>query len=152
MPRIRAAPLLLAAALLCLAARPAPAQDEGLQPLMGENYQAVLRMMMNLVQGNFEPIAADAERLRAHARALARQAAERPADGRDDFRGYALALGSQAENLQVVARHLLEQREDPAYRGGFQPEYLQETAAEHFGDLVTTCVGCHTRFRPPQPP
>ncbi len=120
-----------------------------LKAMMGDNFQKVQVILMDLVTSNYAGIPVEIENIREHAIHLSRHG---PHDkvGKTNprlFKNYAYTLERQASSMATVLAELIRHDQTPSTPGQLNIDYLRVVAARHFGDMVTTCVLCHNQFR-----
>jgi hypothetical protein len=118
--------------------------------LMKANAELMGRILSDLVAARYNRVPADAEILMQHAVQLAeappadlQNAAERAA-----FLAYATNLKLAAWQLTTATTELLRRERRQGSASDLNVDYLRSAAAEHFGNVVTTCAQCHSRFKP----
>ena len=122
-----------------------------LELLMGGNFQIIARILSDLVEGRYESIPPQADLMIRHASELA---ASPPANlqgaaERAVFVSYAMNLKLAATQLGAVSRRLAKRTPQRADNGDFSLEYLQSSAAQQFGNVVSACTICHSQLRRP---
>jgi hypothetical protein len=145
--RIVAFSAVLGIVLLALTARPALAADKDIKGLMGDNFGRVQKILIELVTGNYKAVPHDVEVIRTHAIDMSKKLPDIAKTNRELFLSMAYNLQVHATNLSEIARTLVKRdRETPAGQL-LKIDYLRNSAAAHFGNMVTSCVACHNQFR-----
>lgn len=138
---------LLAAPGLWAQERQGEAPD--LETMMGENFEIVQSVLLDLSGRRYGTVVEHARTLQQHAGQLSRTMAGQTGGESSLYRSYVYNLQVYAENLEVIARSLEINETTPLSPAlGEEISYLHDVAATHFGDIVSTCVACHGRFRP----
>ncbi len=120
-----------------------------LKAMMGDNFQKVQVILMDLMTSNYAAIPGEIAYIREHAIHLSRHGLHGKA-GKDNprlFTNYAYSLERQAGNLATVLVELIRHDETQSTPGVLNIDYLRVVAARHFGEMITTCVLCHNQFR-----
>jgi hypothetical protein len=144
--RIAAAAFGLFVAGLAGAASVAGAKEQTMKELMGQNFSVLQAILTSLITSNYSSVPAQVAVIRDHATALTKTVPANAEADRDRFLSYAYELRRQAEQLDEISRALIKQ--DKGKQEMLVIDPLREGAAVHYGIMVTTCVGCHNRFRP----
>ncbi len=146
----RAAVLVLGCMLVAGAGRAANEPSrEAIKKLMGDNFQNVARILVELISARYENLPKEAETIAQHANRLmeAPPASLKTKQERDLFLSYATNLKISAEHLMVVTTELARRDQKTVSAGDMNVDYLRAVAAEHFGTVITNCVLCHNQFR-----
>jgi cytochrome c556 len=142
--RIAAAVLGLAVAGAGGVAALAEAKEQTLKQLMGENFAGLQQILISLINSDYSGVPAPVKIIHDHASALARMVPANAQADRDRFLSYAYELRTHAEDLDSIAKALMEHDKGKAV---LATDSLREAAAAHYGGMVTMCVACHNRFR-----
>lgn len=139
---------LLPVVILFLAS-PALGADKDLKSLMGENFQNLHIILNDLITSQYQTLIKDAGIIENHADKLA---ATTPSSAvteqqRELFAAYANLLKMRTRHLIDVAQALQERDQTKQTPGVMNVDYLRVVIAEHFGQMITTCVLCHNQFR-----
>lgn len=134
-------------ALIALNGRPALAADEPIKNLMADNFGRVQKILIELVTGHYVDVPKDVDAITRHAADLAKKIPAAAKDNKELFLSMAYSLQVHASNLSTIAAALVER--DKETKGGemLKVDYLRNSAAAHFGQMVTACVACHNQFR-----
>jgi hypothetical protein len=135
-------PLLLAASVAW--AQPSGEDAKALRSQMKQNLDVITQMLIEISVRDYTQALPRVEKLRVHAEALKGKLGGRPTL----FQSYAYALGQRAENLISTLQALEANQRLPPEARRSDLEFLHDIAAADFGEVVTTCVACHGRYRP----
>lgn len=127
----------------------AVAQDDAFREAMGRNLGALQRILIGLVNMNYQGIVPDVELIRAHASQLTQESPDRAKADLDQMRAYAYNLEGNAKNLKSTIELLIQHNKERTVRGELAPDHLRDVAAAYYGGTVSMCVACHNRFRVP---
>lgn len=118
--------------------------------LMGSNFQLVQKILIDLIRSEYKTIPHDVAIIQDHAEKLTK--INHPARAKDQkvYLSMAYNLVVHARNLKTIAETLLQHEPTVEAKTGIRIDYLRDTAAAHFGQMITTCVACHNLFRPPK--
>lgn len=141
--RIAAAALGLVAGLGGAAAL-GGAKEQTLKQLMGENFAGLQQILISLINSNYSGVPAQVKVIHDHASALSQMVPASAQADRDRFLSYAYELRTHAEDLDSIAKVLMEHDKG---KEQLATDSLREAAAAHYGGMVTMCVACHNRFR-----
>lgn len=137
----------LALVAVCLAGASHEAAKPGIKQLMGENFAGLQTILVSLITANYASVPAQTDLIRDHAAQLTRMIPESAQSDPETFLKYALALKIHAESLQSISEILMQHDREKLPGGRLATDHLREALAAHYGGMVTTCVGCHNRFR-----
>ncbi len=120
-----------------------------MKAMMGETFQKVQVILMDLVTSNYAGIPGEIENIREHAIHLSRHGPHGKAGKANPrmFANYAYTLERQAGNMATVLAELIRHDQTQSTPGQLNIDYLRVVAARHFGEMITTCVLCHNQFR-----
>ena len=122
---------------------------EEIRKMMGENFQNVQLILSELITANYQSLPQQIGLIRDHAIDISKKI---PPDvtsemGRKLFTTYAFTLENKSNNMITVLNELIKHDQATANAGQLNIDYLRVVAAQHFGEIVTTCVLCHNQFR-----
>lgn len=120
-----------------------------IKQLMGENFQNVQKILVNLVTSNYASVPHDVGIIRDHVDALAKTPPP-SISAREElvmFNVYANSVKNAASNLVDVAQEVIRRDSEQKSTGELRVDYLRVSAAQYFGIMVTGCVQCHNQFR-----
>jgi cytochrome c556 len=140
------------AASVALGSQAARAEDikkQDIKKLMGENFQNVQRILVNLVTANYGTVPHDVGMIRDHVDALSKwpPATIKSREEVMMFGVYASAVRNAANSLVEVTQEIVRRDPEPQTGGELRVDYLRVSAAQYFGIMVTGCVQCHNQFR-----
>lgn len=120
-----------------------------IRDLMGENFQNLHVILGELITAQYGDVPNKVGVIRHHAEWLGQNIPDdiRSEADRDLFKTYANTLRIRAENMITVAEELNRRDQRATQEGELRIDYLRATVAEHFGQIITTCVLCHNQFR-----
>jgi len=141
--------LLVTGGVVALVATSVSGQDASFRRLMGENMNHLQKIMVSMVNSQYEGVPADVRVIAQHAQDLTQRIPShvRGPEARNRFLAYANNLGSVSNNLVVVVEELLRHDQTQQNPGQMNIDYLRVAAASHLGEMITTCVACHNQFR-----
>lgn len=136
---------LIALVSLCFAL-PAAAQTRTSQEFrqtMGQNFSLVSTVLGKLIASNYDGLPEDVGVIREHAQYLLDNVPSmvKGKESHELFVTYAQTLKVRTTNMITVAKELEKQGASD------KVNYLRPVLAEHFGQVITTCVLCHNQFR-----
>lgn len=120
-----------------------------MKAMMGDNFQKVQVILLDLITSNYAGIPGEIENIREHAIHLSSHGPHGKAGKANPrlFTNYAYTLERQAANMATVLAELIRHDQTPSTPGVLNIDYLRVVAARHFGEMITTCVLCHNQFR-----
>ena len=123
--------------------------DLPMKSMMGDNFQKVQVILMDLVTSNYIGLSGEIESIREHAIELSKKGLKSKIGKSNPrlFTNYAYTLERQAGNMATVLTELIRHDQIQSTPGELNIDYLRVVAARHFGEMVTTCVLCHNQFR-----
>ena len=122
-------------------------KDRDIKQLMGNNFGYVQTILVNLIRSDYRNLPHDVGIIAQHAEQLSTDV---PASvgGKDDlFLAMAYNLRTHANHLMLIVNKLGEHDKGALPGGDLNIDYLRNSAAAHFGQMVTACVACHNQFR-----
>ncbi len=122
-------------------------RDVDIKGLMGENFGQIQKILINLITGNYQNVPHDVDLIKEHAIQLSKNVPASAEPNRELFLAIAFNLRVHAGNLSTIARTLMERDSETANGQLLKIDYLRNSAAAHFGRMVTSCVACHNQFR-----
>ena len=141
--------LALVPAVLVLLASPALGADKDIKALMGGNFQNLHVILNNLILSDYSTLVHDAGVIEQHANLLMKSTPTTvlTEQQRELFTAYANMLRVHTRHLVEVGNALVERDQAKKTPGQMNVDYLRVVVAEHFGQMITTCVLCHNQFR-----
>ncbi len=133
--------------MLAFGGGPATATDQTLKELMGDNFARVQKILVDLVTGNYTTVPHDVDLIRRHASDLSKTVPEAAKANRELFLSMAYSLQVHAANLSTITTTLAGRDKKGSEGEVLKVDYLRNSAAAHFGQMVTACVACHNQFR-----
>ena len=125
------------------------ADNTAIKNLMGENFVRMQNLLYYLITSHYKDVANEAGKIENHAVTLLK--GEFGANvfkvPTQQFTLFAGRLKSASKNLAVVAAELAQHDQATGINGRLSMDYLRSVAAEHYGEMVTSCVLCHNQFR-----
>lgn len=151
MRRIGIASALLLVAIMVIA-QPAWAQTKSgtnLKSIMGENFQNIQLILQNLITSNYNNVPKEIKIIHKHAVDLGKTQPDfiKSDFSKRMFTNYAYRMESQAGNMLTVLEELIKRDQAKTKSGALNIDYLRVVAAQHFGEIITSCVLCHNQFR-----
>ena len=139
----------LLGALLVFLISSGNAAGKDIKAMMGENFNNLNKILVDLITGHYESIPAELKVIENHADLLLDNipASIKSVKEKTLFNTYATSLKRYAGHTIVVAEELLRRDKNSAAKGELNVDYLRAVVAEHYGQVVTTCVLCHNQFR-----
>ncbi len=137
--------ILLGAVLAGFQGNPVGAADVDFKKLMGSNFGHIQKILVNLVRSNYATVPHDVAVIEEHAAELPKMIPKNALGRRELFLSLAYNLRIHAKHLRIVVETL--RKNNPDAGGLLGIDYLRNTAAAHFGNIVMTCVACHNQFR-----
>jgi hypothetical protein len=125
------------------------ASGRSMRQLMGANFQAVARILSDLVDARYDAIPQQATIMMQHADQLiaAPPTSLRTSADRAVFLAYANNLRQAASGLLAVSENLAKRDPLRILPGDLGLDYWRTAAARDLGDIVTSCAVCHGLFR-----
>ncbi|MDH5750987.1 MAG: hypothetical protein OEZ59_01040 [Deltaproteobacteria bacterium] len=141
--------LLAGLSVLLLLPLQAVGSSKDIKSLMGENFQNLHVILYNLISANYKELPGDAAIIEDHAIKLLQNLPEsaNTKDLQERFVTYANMLRMSSHHLNTVGSELVKRDQKQSEKGKLNIDYLRVVAAEHFGQMITTCVLCHNQFR-----
>ena len=141
--------LVLLPLLMIIFTAPTLSAEKDIKMLMGENFQNLHIILNDLILSNYQTLAQDATIIESHANQLLTKtpATVLTTQQKEMFTAYANMLRMRTQHLIVVGNALLARDQAQTIRGELNVDYLRVVVAEHFGQMITTCVLCHNQFR-----
>lgn len=138
-----------AVGLLVLPAPSHGGNSNDIKILMGENFQNLSKILQALITARYETLSKDVGSIEHHAKSLMDNPPDFIKDGqeRNLFNTYANTLKIRSGHLRAVVEELVRRDAKPTAIGTLNIDYLRGVAAEHYGQMVTSCVLCHNQFR-----
>ena len=135
--------------LLAVAAQLSSAEgaDKDIKQLMGNNFGHVQTILVNLIRSDYRTLPHDVGVVAQHAEQLAIAVPASVGTKQELFLSMAYNLRSHANNLKLIVEKLGEHDRGAKPGGNLSIDYLRNSAAAHFGEMVTACVACHNQFR-----
>jgi cytochrome c556 len=137
------------AGVLAAAVLHAPAQgrNQDIKQLMGNNFGQLQSILVNLIRSDYRTLPHDVDIIATHAGKLSK-AIPASVGGKDEqFLSMAYSLQTHAKSLKLITEILGEHDRGATPGAGLNIDYLRNSAAAHFGQMVTACVACHNQFR-----
>jgi cytochrome c556 len=152
MKRVRSAAMLVAAVAMVtgsVVATSAPAAQQSIKQLMGDNFSGLQKILVALIDSNYKDVPAEAEVIRDHAMKLTKEVPASAQARKDEFLALAFALQSHAESLKSISELLMKHDIEQMAKSGnmLATDELRASLAGHYGAMVVTCVTCHNEFR-----
>lgn len=146
---LKIAAVLGIAGLLATAVLHAPARgrDQDIKQLMGNNFGQLQRILVNLIRSDYRTLPHDVEIIATHAGELPDAMPASVGSRGEQFLSMAYSLRTHAKSLKLIVEILGEHDRGAKPGGGLDIDYLRDSAAAHFGQMVTACVACHNQFR-----
>ena len=138
-------PIILFALAWPTAVLPGSGQKD-MKVMMDSNFGILTKILVNLIRSDYDSIPADVSIIEKHAMDLPVAIPAAAKSNQSQFLLLAYNLQSHAGNLKSVAK-ILREHDQKKKIGVLDIDYLRNTAAAHFGEMVTTCVACHNQFR-----
>ena len=122
---------------------------QDIKTLMGENFQNLHIILNDLIIANYETLAKDAAVIEEHANMLMTitPATVLTSQQKELYSAYANMLRMRTRHLIEVGNALMLRDQASKISGELNVDYLRVVVAEHFGQMITTCVLCHNQFR-----
>jgi len=135
--------------ILVLLTAPAWGAKQDIKTLMGENFQNLHIILNDLIIANYETLAKDAAVIEEHANMLMTitPATVLTSQQKELYSAYANMLRMRTRHLIEVGNALMLRDQASKISGELNVDYLRVVVAEHFGQMITTCVLCHNQFR-----
>jgi hypothetical protein len=125
----------------------AQGRNMDIKQLMGNNFGYVQTILVNLIRSDYRSLPHDVGIIADHAEQLTTDVPD-SVGGKDDlFLSMAYNLRTHANHLKLIVEKLGEHDQGALPGGKLSIDYLRNSAAAHFGQIVTTCVACHNQFR-----
>ena len=121
--------------------------DVNMKKLMGNNFSHLQKILVDLIRSDYATVAHDVQVIGDHAGKLSAAVPPGARKHRELFLSMAFNLKVHADNLRMIAELLKEHDREAAPDKLLKVDYLRNSAAAHFGQMVTTCVACHNQFR-----
>ena len=135
--------------LLAVAAQLGSAKgaDKDIKQLMGKNFGNVQIILVNLIRSDYRTLPHDVGIIAEHAEKLAAAIPASVVGKEEQYLSMAYNLGIHANNLKLIVESLGEHDKGAKPGGKLDIDYLRNSAAAHFGQMVPACVACHNQFR-----
>ncbi|MBF0277090.1 MAG: hypothetical protein HQM13_04840 [SAR324 cluster bacterium] len=115
-----------------------------LKELMSDNYARVTGILTNLlIDKNYDQTLKSVDLISAHADMILELDPTKTSLDHKQFKAYATQLKGHVDNLGVIVRNILEEKQ----AGGTPNNFLRPVASTHFGHVVTMCISCHNQYR-----
>lgn len=125
----------------------AQGRNMDIKQLMGNNFGYVQTILVKLIRSDYRDLPHDVGIIAHHAERLT-IAVPASVGGKDDlFLSMAYNLRTHANHLMLIVKKLGEHDEGALPGGDLSIDYLRNSAAAHFGQMITACVACHNQFR-----
>ena len=125
------------------------ADDVDIKKMMGTNFDHIQKILVDLIEGDYSAVPHDVQVIEEHAIQLATSIPKSAKNNEKQFLVLAFNLQVHANNLQLITKTMQEGKKTSKKMIGLDIDYLRNSAAAHFGQLITTCVACHNLFRGP---
>jgi len=128
-------------------AQTAATREMDLRKMMGSNFGFVQKILSDLIRSDFTQVPKDVMIIEQHSFDLIKTPPKNIGADKQVFLALADSLQLHAKNLRVVAAMVIEHDKQQVSPDKLNIDYLRNTAAAHYGQMVTTCVACHNLFR-----
>lgn len=124
-----------------------PASDVDIKTLMGKNFSHMQKILTDLIRSDYTTVAHDVGIIEEHAQWLSESLPANAIDSKEIFLSMAFNLKVHANHLKLITDILQRHDKELARDNLLKVDYLRNSAAAHFGQIVTACVACHNQFR-----
>lgn len=125
----------------------AEGRNKNIKQLMGNNFGYLQSILVNLIRSDYRGVPHDVEIIAKHAGEMAVAMPASMGGKEEKFLSMAYSLKTHANNLKLIVETLVEHDKGSRPGGALNVDYLRNSAAAHFGQMVTACVACHNQFR-----
>ena len=125
----------------------ATSRELDLRKVMGSNFAHLQKILVDLIRSDYSQVPKEVAIIEQHAVDLAKDIPKTITRDKQVFLALADSLQTNAKNLRIVAGLVADHDKKPMSPGKLNIDYLRNTAAAHFGQLMTTCVACHNLYR-----
>jgi len=138
--------MLIALAIVFIPLSEAKSQDKEAKKLMGDNYDVMQRILINLIKEHHDLIVKDIDIIIDHSKKISQMRINLTPEEHEQFRSFAYLLQTRAQNLKIISLNIKEKKQESTADVP-KMDYLRDVAAAHFGEVVAMCVRCHNQFR-----
>lgn len=117
--------------------------DSVMEDIMEANVDSLFIILHNILHDQkYDQVEIIANNVQKHAIQVKRLYKDHKNQQASDFMLYATELDVNTEHLAMIAKKI-SSKETPKT----EQKYLQILASHYFGQIITSCVSCHTDFR-----
>lgn len=127
--------------------RPADGRNMDIKQLMGDNFGNLQKILVDLIRSDYRTVPHDVDIIAQHAAQLVRVTPKILGGTEEQFLAMAYSLQTHANHLKLIVDTLNDRDSVTAAGGLLNVDYMRNSAAAHFGQMVTACVACHNQFR-----